>query len=79
MNKNTTISIFVIIVVIILGVLVWRYNSKPEVVNEDPKEILDQQTSADTTSDIDASLNSIEADFDVDAELQDVDADLKSL
>jgi len=79
MNKNTTISILVIIIVIVLGVIVWKYNSKPEMTNEDPKKILEQQTSADTTSDIDASLNSIDTEGDIDAELKTMDADLESL
>lgn len=79
MNKNTTISILVIIIVIVLGVIIWKSNSKPEMVTEDPKKVLDKQTSADTTSDIDASLNSIDADGDIDAELRTMDADLESL
>lgn len=77
MNKNTNI-IIAIIVIAILGFVVWKYSVKKEVPRT-PGQELNDATYDDTTTSIDASLNSIDTDSNVDADLNSVDADLKTL
>lgn len=78
MNKNTTLTIFAVIVIILLGAVVWKYSAKKEVPLT-PAQELSASTQADTTTSIDSSLNSINTDSTVDADLNSVDAGLKNL
>jgi hypothetical protein len=78
MNKNTTLTIFAVIVIILLGAVVWKYSAKKEIPLT-PAQELNSATQADTTTSIDASLDSINTDSTVDTDLNSVDADLKNL
>ncbi len=78
MNKNTTLTIFAVIVIVLLGLVVWKYSAKKEVPLT-PAQELNSATQSDTTTSIDESLNSINTDSTIDADLNSVDADLKTL
>lgn len=78
MNKNTVISFVIIIVVVVLGVIFYKYTSTQN-VPESPTESLDKATQADTTDEIDASLNSIDVNSSTDADLKAIDDELNSL
>lgn len=78
MNKNTVITIFIIIILLILGFVFWGSSDKSK--NEmTPTQALDQQTQADTTTEIDASLDSINPDSSSPEDTQKMDSDIKSL
>ncbi len=63
MNKNTIVSIFVIIVIVILGIVFWQYSKKDNMPQtENSVQQLDRETEADSTASIDSSLNSIDTD-----------------
>ncbi len=76
MSKNTIVSIFVIIIVVILGIVFWKYSSNKEVVQESPIQALEKETSADTTDKIDANLNAV--DVNTDADLKAIDDELNN-
>ena len=78
MNKNTIISFVIIIVVIVLGVIFYKYSSMKN-TPESPIEALDKATQADTTDQIDASLNSIDVNSSTDADLKAIDDELNNL
>lgn len=79
MKKNNIIALVVIIVIIILGIFAFKYNSKTNKVEETPVQKLDKESQADTTAQIDASLNSVNSDDTSEQDLNSVDADLKTL
>jgi uncharacterized protein YpmB len=76
MSKNTIVSIFVIIIVVILGIVFWKYSSNKEVVQESPIQALEKETAADTTDKIDANLNAV--DVNTDADLKAIDDELNN-
>ena len=78
MNKNTIISFVIIIVVIVLGVIFYKYSATKN-VSESPIQALDKAIQADTTDEIDASLNSIDVNSSTDADLKAIDDELNNL
>ncbi len=76
MNKNTIVSIFVIIVVIILGIVFWQYSKKNTQEAQTPTQELDSQTRADSTTSIYSNLNSI--DTDSSSDFNEVDGEVNS-
>jgi uncharacterized membrane protein YvbJ len=79
MNKNTLVSIFVIVVVIILGIIFWKYSAKNQNLPETPVQALDKETQADTTDQIDSNLDSVNVDTNTDADLKAIDDQLNNL
>lgn len=79
MNKKTFLAIFVIVVIIILAFVAVKYSPKNKNVESTPIDTLNMDTSADTTGDIDNSLNSIDTSTTTDSQLQDLDKDLNTL
>ncbi len=77
MNKNTIISFLVIIVVVILGVIFYKYLLKQ--APESPTQVLEREAGADTTDEIDNSLNSIDVDASMDADLKAIDDELNNI
>jgi hypothetical protein len=77
MNKNTIISFLVIIVVVILGVIFYKY--LPKQAPESPTQVLEREAGADTTDEIDNSLNSVDVDASMDADLKAIDDELNNI
>jgi hypothetical protein len=77
MNKKNIIAL---IVVIVLGVLVWKSTSKkPEPVTETQTQVLQKATANDSTAAIDANLNAVDVNTSIDQDLKGLDQDIKSL
>lgn len=78
---NTTLkTVLVLIAVVIIGFVVWKYGIKTtQTPAETPVQALDKETQPDTTGAIDARLNAIDVDTSIDADFEAIDADLKAL
>lgn len=75
-------KIIIVIIIIALIVLGWFYFDKlnnQNIENQTPEQVLDQATQADTTDDIDQSINSINTDIDTEVEFKNVDDTINSI
>ncbi|MBP6905022.1 MAG: hypothetical protein KBB91_03155 [Candidatus Pacebacteria bacterium] len=77
---NTTLkTVLVLIVLVVLGFVVWKYGINTATPAETPVQALDKETQPDTTGAIDARLNAIDVNTSIDADFEAIDADLKAL
>lgn len=77
--NTTRKTVLVLIVLVVLGFVVWKYGVNTATPTETPVQALDKETQPDTTGAIDARLNAIDVDTSIDADFEAIDADLKAL
>ena len=78
MNKNSIITIFTIIILIVLGLMFWKTNDSSDLQMTDT-QVLDEKTQDDSIAEIEASLKAIDIETSSPEDMQKQDEDIKSL